>query len=102
MVNLAKEINTDIEKRGISSRIARSLTEDLPISTRLENFQVDYISGKITVIGYTVDAESAIRYLDTVKSCDELSKAEIVISDLESRRIKFTITALIGDGKGRK
>ena len=102
LVNLAKEINTDIEKRGISSRIARSLTEDLPISTRLENFYVDYKSGKITIIGYTVDAESAIRYLDTVKSCDELSKAEIVISDLESRRIKFTITALIGDGKGRK
>ncbi len=102
LVNLAREINTDIEKRGISSRIARSLTEDLPISTRLENLQVDYKSGKFTVVGYTVDAESAIRYLDTVKSCDELTKAEIVISDLESRRIKFTITALIGDGKGRK
>ena len=102
LVNLAREINSDIEKRGISSRIARSLTEDLPISTRLENLYVDYKSGKLTVIGYTVDAESAIRYLDTVKACDELTKAEIVISDLESRRIKFTITALIGDGKGRK
>ena len=102
LVFLAKDINADIEQRGISSRIARQLTEDLPVSTRLESLNVDYKSGKMTVVGYTVDAESALRYLDSVKSCDELSKAEIVISDLESRRIKFTITALVGDGKGRK
>ncbi len=102
LVNLAKEINSDIESRGISSRIARHLTENLPVSTRLENLKVDYKAGKMTVVGYTVDAESALRFLDNIKSCDELTKAEIVISDLESRRIKFTITALIGDGKGRR
>ena len=48
------------------------------------------------------DAESALLYLDRVKACNELANPEIIISDLETKRIKFTITALIGDGKGRK
>lgn len=102
LVSLASQINSDIEKRGISSRIARHLTENLPESTRLCDLNVDYKAGNMKVIGYTVDAESALRYLDTVRDCDELSKPEIVISDLESRRIKFTITAKIGNGAGRK
>lgn len=102
LVSLASQINNDIEKRGISARIARHITENLPVSTRLENLNVDYKSGKLKLVGYTVDAESALRYLDSIRGCDELKKPEIVISDLESRRIKFTITAIIGDGKGIK
>ncbi len=102
LVALASQINSDIEKRGISSRLARHVTENLPESTRLETFDVNYKQAKVSIVGYTVDPESALQYLDRIKECSDLSKAEIVISDLESRRIKFTITALIGDGKGRK
>lgn len=102
LVALASQINTDIEKRGISARIARHVTENLPESTRLEVLEVNYKEAKLKVVGYTIDPESALQYLDRIKECDELTKPEIVISDLESRRIKFTITALIGDGKGRK
>ena len=102
LVALASQINTDIEKRGISARIARHVTENLPESTRLEVLEVNYKEAKLKLVGYTVDPESALQYLDRIKECDELTKPEIVISDLESRRIKFTITALIGDGKGRK
>ena len=102
LVALASQINSDIEKRGISSRIARHVTENLPESTRLETLEVNYKEAKLKLVGYTVDPESALQYLDRIKECDELTKPEIVISDLESRRIKFTITALIGDGKGRK
>lgn len=102
LVALASQINSDIEKRGISSRIARHITENLPESTRLETLEVNYKEAKLKLVGYTVDPESALQYLDRIKECDELTKQEIVISDLESRRIKFTITALIGDGKGRK
>lgn len=102
LVALASQINTDIEKRGISARIARHVTENLPESTRLEVLEVNYKEAKLKVVGYTIDPESALQYLDRIKECDELTKPEIVISDLKSRRIKFTITALIGDGKGRK
>ena len=102
LVALASQINADIEKRGISARIVRHVTENLPESTRLEDLEVSYKEAKMKIIGYTVDPESALQYLDRIKECDELTKPEIVISDLESRRIKFTITALIGDGKGRK
>ena len=99
---LTKSINDDIEKRGISSKIARALSENLPQSTRLEKIDVDYKTGRISIVGYTIDAESALLYLDRVKACKELTNPEIIISDLETKRIKFTITALIGDGKGRK
>ena len=99
---LTKSINDDIDKRGISSKIARALSENLPQSTRLEKIDVDYKTGRISIVGYTIDAESALLYLDRVKACNELANPEIIISDLETTRIKFTITALIGDGKGRK
>ena len=99
---LTQDINADIDNRGLSSIIARHLVENLPASTRLESLKADYKSGRITIVGYTIDTESALFYLDKVKACNSLTNAEIIISDLETRRIKFTITALIGDGKGRK
>lgn len=99
---LTGPINSDLDNRGISSKIIRHLTEKLPNSTRLENISVNYRQATISIIGYTVDAESALLYLDNVKSCNSLTDPQIVISDLETRRIKFTITALIGNGKGRK
>ena len=100
--NLTKDINQDLDNRGMSSDIARQLSKKLPQSTRLESLQLDYKIGRIIIVGYTVDAESALLYLDKVKACEALTNPEIIISDLETRRIKFTITALIGNGKGRK
>lgn len=102
LISLADQINSDIESRGISARIVRHLTETLPESTRLEKVSVNHKAGRVEVAGITVDTESALRFLDNVKGCKELTKPEITISDLDGKKIRFSIKALIGSGIGRK
>lgn len=96
LVALAKEITADIDRRGLATRLTRHLTEELPQFSRLDSLEVDLKENKIFITGYTVDTETALRYLDRVKAFVELDEPEITIGDVDSRRIKFDITAPIG------
>jgi hypothetical protein len=96
LVTLAKEITADIDRRGLATRLTRHLTEKLPPYSRLENLEISLKDNKLSLTGYTVDTETALRYLDTVKSFVELDEPEITVGDLESRRIRFDISAPIG------
>lgn len=97
-----KVIQDELSNRGISTRITKHLTENLPEHTRLESLGIDFKTKKLNIVGYTVDAESTLRYLDSIKTCKELNDADIAISDLETRRIKFVITANINYLKNMK
>ncbi|NCB39041.1 MAG: hypothetical protein EOM80_09745 [Erysipelotrichia bacterium] len=96
LVTLAKEITSDIDKRGLATNLTRHLTEKLPPFSRLERIEVNLKDSKLMITGYTVDTETALRYLDAVKLFAELGEPEITIGDLDSRRIRFDITAPIG------
>ncbi len=96
LITLAKEITADIDRRGLATRLTRHLTENLPHFTRLEQINVNLKNNRISVTGYTVDTESALRYLDAIKAFAELGEPEITIGDIESRRIKFDISAPLG------
>lgn len=93
LVELANEINADIDRRGFATRLLRHLTEELPEFSRLEKIEVNLKDDRLFVNGYTVDTETALRYLDRVKIFDGIGEPEITIGDVEGRRIKFEITA---------
>ncbi len=95
-----KEIMPDIERSGIASRLAIEILDNLPELTRLDSMFVDIKSNRITLVGYTVDTETALVYLDNIKTCKEIEDAEISISDFESKRIKFVINGTISAKKG--
>ena len=99
---VVRDISPDLDNNGISTLLAMHVTECLPESTRLESLDVDLKFNKLELTGYTVDAESVLRYLDNLKKYNEILQPDISITDLESRRIKFVITASIGDLKGNR
>lgn len=92
---LAKEITADIDRRGFATRLARHITEELPPYSRLETVEVDLVAGRLLVVGFTVDAETALRYLDRIKAFPDLNQPELSLGDVESRRIKFEISATV-------
>lgn len=93
LVTLASEITADIDRRGFATSLVRHLTEELPPFSRLEKIEVNLKDDILFVNGYTVDAETALRYLDRVKMFAGIGEPEITIGDVDSRRIKFEITA---------
>lgn len=94
LVELANEINADIDRRGFATRLVRHLTEELPQFSRLAKLEVNLKDNRVFVNGYTVDAETALRYLDRIKLFDGIGDPEITIGDADGRSIKFEITAV--------
>lgn len=93
LAELAKEINADIDRRGFATKLIRHLTEELPQFSRLEKIEVNLKDDRLFVNGYTVDTETALRYLDRVKLFEDIGELEITFGDVESRRIRFEISA---------
>jgi len=90
---LAGEITADIDRRGFVTSLVRHLTEELPPFSRLEKIEFNLKDDILFVNGYTVDTETALRYLDRVKLFAGIGEPEINLGDVDSRRIRFEITA---------
>ncbi|MBF0546415.1 MAG: hypothetical protein HQM08_18360 [Candidatus Riflebacteria bacterium] len=96
--DIVNVVASDLHNRGVITRLSRKLTENLPAMTRLERLELNLTDKRIFLTGFTIDTETALRFLDYIRSQNEISSPEISFSDLESRKIKFEITASIGGG----
>lgn len=93
LVALAREITADIDRRGFATRLTRHIIEKIPDYCRLEKIETDFNNGRLFVQGFSVDAETALRYFDQIKTFAGLESHELSLLDVESRRIQFEITA---------
>ncbi len=96
-------VRIELEKRGFITNITRHITENLPETARLENLDLNVKDRKITIVGYAVDTETALKYLDLLKDHGELGKPDIVVDTNDPVRVRFTINIPIGKSPfGRK
>lgn len=89
-------VRVELEKRGYITKITRHITETLPETARLETLDLNVKDRKITLSGFTVDTETALKYLDRLKDHPELGKPDIQVDTNDPVRVRFTINIPIG------
>lgn len=89
-------VRVELEKRGYITKITRHITENLPETARLETLDLNVKDRKITIAGFAVDTETALKYLDRLKDHPELGKPDIQVDTNDPVRVRFTINIPIG------